>query len=61
MYFGIAELDDGFTVVEYAEDESAAEAALELGGTLIDPGPYKSYQEACDALDELAADEEDFD
>lgn len=58
MYFAIAEVDDGYTVIEYGEDESAEEKAIANGGTLVDPGPFQSYEEACEALDEFEYDDD---
>lgn len=48
--FAIIEIDDGLTVVEVAEQETAEDAALMRGGIVIDPGPYTSYQDAYDAM-----------
>jgi len=57
--FAIIELEDGLTVVELQPGQSAEDAAASRGGILIDPGPYSSYEEACDALSDLEyADEE---
>lgn len=49
----IIETDDGWTVAEHPQDGTAEEAAHRLGGTVIDPGPYDSYEDACDALEAL--------
>lgn len=49
----IIEVDDGLTIVEISPGESAAEAALAAGGVLVDAGPFHSYEEANDALDQL--------
>jgi hypothetical protein len=57
--YAIIELEDGLTVVELHPSESAGEAAASRGALLIDPGPYSSYEEACDALDDLQYDEEE--
>jgi hypothetical protein len=51
--FCIIETEDGLTVVEHPPAGTAQEAALSLGGTVIDPGPYDSYEDACDALEAL--------
>ena len=59
MYFAIAEIDDGYTIIEYGESESAEETALANGGTLVDPRPFQSYEEACNALDEFEHDDRD--
>ena len=59
-YFVIIEVEDGFEIVEVLPDQSADDAAAEAGGVLIDPGPYGSYDDASDALDqfELAVEED---
>ena len=57
--FAVIEVDDGFTIVEVMEGQSVEDAALNAGGELVDPGPYTSYEEACDALDQLEEDEDD--
>lgn len=49
----IIETEDGSTIVEHPPEGTAADVALQLGGTVVDPGPYESYQEACDALEAL--------
>ena len=58
--YALIEVDDGYTVVQFANGESAEEAAIREGGVLVDPGPYMSYEEAYEALDRLEVfDEED--
>jgi hypothetical protein len=60
--FAIIELADGLTVVELQRGQSPEDAATSQGGTLVDPGPYSSYDDACDALIDLQyEDEEDHD
>ena len=59
VYFVIAEVDDGLTIVSFNEGESAEDAAVKQGGVLVDSGPYSSYEEAADALDELEANADD--
>jgi hypothetical protein len=56
--FAIIELEDGLTVVELRRGQDPEETALSQGGTLVDPGPYPTYEEACDALDELQDEDE---
>lgn len=58
-YFAIAEVDDGYTIIELAADENAEDAAARQGGTLVDAGPYDSYERACDAFDELESNKDD--
>jgi hypothetical protein len=59
--FAVIEVEDGLTIVEVMDGQSAEEAAISEGGTLIDPGPYATYEDACDALDLLEEDEDEFD
>jgi hypothetical protein len=58
-YFAIIEVEDGLTVVELKPHESAENAASRENGTLVDPGPYTSYDDATDALAELEAEDEE--
>jgi hypothetical protein len=53
MSYCIIETDDGRVVVERFEEATAEETAERYAGTLVDPGPYETYEEACDALDAL--------
>lgn len=54
--FAIIELDDGFEVVEVLTGQSPEDVvAAAEGGKLVDPGPYFSYDDANDALDQLEA------
>ncbi len=57
IYFAIAEVDDGFTIVEFENGESAEDAAVRAGGMLVDIGPFDSYEDAIDALDEMEAED----
>ncbi|TWU46669.1 hypothetical protein [Rubripirellula reticaptiva] len=52
-FFAIIELDDGFEVMEVLPGQSPEDAAVIAGGVLVDPGPYSSYDEATEALDQL--------
>lgn len=56
--FALIETDDGLTVVELQPGQTADDSAAIHGGTLVDPGPYPSYDEAYDALADLQAEEE---
>ena len=57
--FAIIEVPDGLIVIEVALGQSPEDAAISEGGSLVDPGPYDSYEDANDALDQLEeADEE---
>lgn len=51
--FAIIELDDGFEVIEVLPGQTPPDAAAAEGGVLVDLGPYFSYEEANDALDQL--------
>jgi len=57
--FAIMEIADGLTIVEVMPGQSAEDAALAGGGVLVDPGPYDSYEEATDALDQLEEGDEE--
>lgn len=46
----IIETEAGWTVVEHPEGTTAEQTAHRHGGVVIDPGPFPSYEEACDAL-----------
>jgi hypothetical protein len=59
QYFAIIELEDGLTIVEVKPHQTPEDVAVRAGGTLVDPGPYASYDEAVDALADLEADEEE--
>jgi hypothetical protein len=59
--FAIIEVDDGLAVAEFEPGLLPEEVAAKHGGTLIDPGPYKSYEDAYDAMVAIQAEEEDED
>ena len=60
VHYALIEVDDGYTVVQFDNGESAEEAATREGGVLVDPGPYLNFEEAYEALDRLQVfDEED--
>jgi len=48
--YAIIEVDAGLTVVEFPPDGLPEEEALRRGGLVIDPGPFESYDQACDAM-----------
>ena len=56
--FAIVELEDGLTVATVQPGQSAEDAAAESHGILVDPGPYATYEEACEALSELESADE---
>ena len=57
--FAIIEIDDGLTVIELRADEQPEVTATREGGVLVDPGPYALYEEACDAISNLEAENEE--
>ena len=56
--FAIIETDAGLTVAETGPYEGPEEAAVRNDGLVVDPGPYKSYEEAYEAVLSLEFDEE---
>ena len=50
MQYCIIETEDGWTIAEMPPERTAEEVAGQLGATVIDPGPYDSYEDASDAL-----------
>lgn len=59
--FAIIDADSGLTVIQLPPGISVAEAATREGGTVVDPGPYGSYDDAYDALLALPEEETDGD
>jgi len=59
--YAIIETDAGMTIVEIQPGVSLEDTALKYGGVVVDPGPYQSYDEACDAMMGLKFEEEDDD
>ena len=57
--FAIIEVEDGLMVVAVEPDKSPEDAAIENQGVLVDPGPYATYDEACDALSNLELEDEE--
>lgn len=57
----IIETDDGLTVVDHPDGMTAEQTAHHRGGVVIDPGPFDSYEEACDALTSLQEELDDED
>ena len=56
--FAIVELDDGLTVATVQPGQSPEDAAVASHGVLVDPGPYATYEDACDALTELESEDD---
>lgn len=50
MQYCIIETQDGWTIAEIPTNRTADEVGAESGATVIDPGPYDSYEDASDAL-----------
>jgi hypothetical protein len=46
----IIETEDGLGIIELVPGMTAEESANQRGGLLVDPGPYTSYEDACDGL-----------
>jgi hypothetical protein len=46
----IVELDAGLTIVEQPDAADPEDTALKAGGTLVDPGPFQTPEDAYDAL-----------
>ena len=59
--FSIIETEGGLTVAEIEPGTGADETALKLGGVVVDPGPYKTYEDAYDAVLAIQSEEDDED
>ncbi|MCS7237427.1 MAG: hypothetical protein NZ899_04050 [Thermoguttaceae bacterium] len=57
--YAIIETDSGMTVVPILPGKTAEQMAIQMGGVVVDPGPYPSYEEAYDALLALRQEEEE--
>jgi len=57
LLYEIIETEEGLTVAEVQPGIMPEEVATLQGGILIDPGPYKSFEDAYDAI--LALQEEE--
>ena len=57
--FAVIEVEDGLTIVEVSPGQTAEDAAASARAVLVDPGPYRSYEEANDALDQLEMENEE--
>ena len=51
--FAIVESENGMSVMRLEPGISAAEAAARQQAVVIDPGPFKSFEDAQDALTDL--------
>lgn len=59
--FSIIETDGGLTVTELEPGALPDDVAVKQGGIVVDPGPYKSYEDAYDAMLAIQAEEADED
>jgi hypothetical protein len=50
VHYAIIETDDGLAVTQFGLGESPEQAAEREGAILVDPGPYKDYDDACEAI-----------
>jgi len=55
--YAINETEAGLTVTEFEHEGRPEYEALRCGGVVVDPGPYRTYDEAYDAM--LALEGED--
>jgi hypothetical protein len=58
-YFAIIEVEDGMAIIECDPQEDLQAVALGHRGTVIDPGPFPSYDAAYDELLNLEANEDE--
>ena len=58
-YYIIIETNDGQAVVSCSDGQTAEDAAEANGGILVDEGPFDSFEEARDALEDLDLAEDD--
>jgi hypothetical protein len=58
ILYAIIETEAGLTVAEMSPESTAEEAAARRGGAVVDPGPYKSFDEAYDAMLDLSKEDE---
>lgn len=55
--FAVIETDSGLAVMRVPPHATVEDAAAQQGGSIVDPGPFDSYDEAYDAM--LAIPDED--
>ena len=55
--YAIIETEAGLTVTEMKHEGRPEDEALRSGGVVVDPGPYRTYDDAYDAM--LAMEGED--
>jgi hypothetical protein len=59
LRYELVETNEGMSVVEIPAGFSAEEAALQQGGSIVDPGPFTNYEDAYEALMALKLDDEE--
>ena len=59
LLYEIIETDKGLAVAEMHPGVNPDEVAAARGGILIDPGPYRTFEDAYDAMLALQTDEEE--
>ncbi len=57
----IIETADGWTIAEHPSGMTAEQAAQQQAGVVVDPGPFDSYEDACEALESLQGELQDDD
>jgi hypothetical protein len=55
----VIETESGLTVAEVPADKTAEQVATASAGVIVDPGPYKSFDDAHDAMQMLPSDEKE--
>jgi hypothetical protein len=59
LLYQIIETDEGLAVAESQPGVTPDEVAAARGGILIDPGPYRTFDDAYDAMQALQEEEEE--
>jgi len=59
LLYEIIETDEGLAVAEMHPGVGPDEVAAARGAVLIDPGPYRTFEDAYDALVALQTEEEE--
>jgi hypothetical protein len=59
VFYQITETDEGLAVAETQPGVTPEETAATQDGILIDPGPYKTFEDAYDAMLALQEEEEE--
>ncbi len=59
--YAIIETDAGLSVTEFRGNETPEVQAERKGGLLVDPGPYKTFDDAYDAMIALKEEEDEED